>query len=288
MYVAGVSLLERIVNVIKILDNGTGVNTPYGSDMAMPEPTRSADPYDDPYSGSSYHRPRRYSTAAPIMIQPQPSMGGGGVPSVIQASPPSSYATGSVPMTIPGRAASGGTTFSGGLGTTPTYPPPQMSAQYPGRAGSSQYGISAGVPPTAPTYATAGGVPYAGSGSYSSGLPQSYNAGSVLNNPTPTMTAQYPAAGGQYGGQPGYSGSQAVGGTGYGMGGAYQGGMSSVPSQSTGGGYSMTYGGTTIPAQPGQTIVIQSRPRRHSHSHRQYRSRSRDGGRERAYYVSRH
>ena len=251
--------------------------------MAMPAPTRApslvVDPYDydQPYN-TSHRRSRRHSTSTPVMIQTQqPSMGG--IPNVVQAGTHSPYPGGHSPIPIPGRTGSA-SAYSGGLGTTPTYPPPVAgSAGYPG---SSPYGIGAAA---APSYVPTGNMPYAGPASYGAGgLSQSYTAGSALGGHSPvvpqTIPGQYGAAqpGVQYVSQPGTSY-----GAGYGAGGAYPGSSSSIrPAQAIpGAGYNTAYGGTVIPAQPGQTIVIKSRPRRHSSSHRHHRPRSVDYAYER-------
>ena len=250
----------------------------------MPGSYRSepyTDPYNDPYAepyDDPYRRTRRHSTSMPMVMQAQPQapgFAGSGVGGF--GSPPSPYLGGASPMPIPGRAGSGSSVgvsaspYAAGLGTTPPYAPRRSVSPF----------IGGSIPPTAPSYASAQGVPigapsvgYAGSAGYGAGgyaqpayaqpayapgaLSQSYSGGGLA---------------GPYGAQQPYAGS------GYAAGGAYP---------QTGGGYAFpganpgTIGvevnGRVIPAQPGSTIIVKSRPRRHSTSHRHHRSRSREPG----------
>ena len=285
-----------------------------------------ADPYDDRYNGSTYRRPRRHSTSVPMVLQqPEPvGVAGSGVGGF--NAPPSPYMRAS-PMPIPGRPASDGAGFGvgssypGGLGTTPPFAPSSMPiSSYPNRElDASPYGVGAGYPPAAPPYgapASVGpGVPMGAQGYPSSaGFPGGPGAGmGVQSYPS---NAGYPGGmgagmGAGLGG--GYAGSYGAGGlsrshSGTGLAGAtygtgpvqyagtgyagagypvaqppgYPTASNTYPFPSGGGGggtIGIQYDGRIIPAQPGSTIIIKSRPRRHSSRH--HRSRSRDGYRDR-------
>lgn len=241
----------------------------------MPEP----EPIDDPYQ--SYSRSRRYSSSAPIGIQRQPSFG---VPNVVQG-PPSPFLDTTPPMggiSIPGRSRSDGSSsvlssspYAGGLGSSPSY----TSGFRP----SSPYG--AGIGTGAPTagYAASGSYPSSGMGAGGAG----YGAAGGLANYPGAGGVQYANPGAGYGAYPG-AGANAALGTSVGPG-SYN--YNPAAPYAGGGGYAAGYaggaysvpGGTAIPAQPGSTIIIKSRPRSHSHSHR-HRSRSSDGRTEGARY----
>lgn len=207
-----------------------------------------ADPYADPYGSSRRHR--RHSNATPMMMA--------------QQAPPSPYAGSAMPMSIPGRAGSSGSSVMGGspyigggspyrghspLGSTPPYATAGL--------GSSPYGggMVGGMPQAG--IAASGGY---GGGGYGAGLSSSYGGG--------VSPLGYAASGG--GAPVQYTTSQ-PGGYGYSSG-AYQqpygagyAGSSGMPYR--GQGVTIQHNGQLIPAQAGSTIVIGSRPR-HKHHHR--------------------
>ena len=242
----------------------------------VPMPTPGSEAYDDPYTANQpYRRPRRSSF----------------VTSGVMQSPPSPFLPPGSAISIPGRARSdtssvlSGSPYSSGLGTTPPGVPVSpfsagMSpvygtgvgygspAGYPASGGYAGSGIGVGAAGLATSYpgaGLAGGVQYVGQ----PGLGVAgYNVGGAYRGTSPGLGAN--VGPGSYNPAPPYVGGGGYGvgagvGAGYGAGG-YGGAPYAVP------------GGTAIPAQPGSTIVIKSRPRRHSHSHRhRSRSRSADG-----------
>ncbi|EKM54450.1 uncharacterized protein PHACADRAFT_258301 [Phanerochaete carnosa HHB-10118-sp] len=246
----------------------------------MPEP----DSIDDPYvENQSYSRSRRYSSSAPIGIQRQPSFS---VPNVSRA-PPSPFLDTTPPMggiSIPGRSRSDGSSsvlsnspFAGALGASPSYAS--------GLGTSPPYGASASPSPAG--YAASGSYPGSGPGA---GGGTGYGGAGLATNYPGSGGVQYANPGGGYGAYPG-AGVNAALGTSVAPGSYIPAGYSSAAPYASAGGYGAGYtggaysvpGGTVIPAQPGSTIVIKSRPRRHSHSNR-HRSRSFDGRSEGSRY----
>ncbi|GJE92308.1 hypothetical protein PsYK624_084620 [Phanerochaete sordida] len=229
---------------------GGGYADPGYAGGGMPSPI---DSYNDGYSGG-YSRGRRGSFS--------------GVASSLGRRSPSPFLGAGAGIPIPGRARSDSASLLGGspyLGSSPSGYNAGLAPPAAGYAGGSYPG-----PGLQPAYGGGypAGQPYAGP---LAGMRAGVNTllGGVTG--TPGLGANVgpgsynPAAG--YGAAPGYAG------TGYG--GAYGGGYPASGQYGAAQPYAVP-GGTAIPAPAGSTIVIKSRPRRHSHS-LHHRSRSRDG-----------
>lgn len=277
----------------------------------------AADTYDEPYVSSSYRRARRHSAAAPIPgglggLAGGPPSPYGGSPLVVPGRAASTgsanllstpYAAGAGLGTTPPQVFRGGSPYGGAAELAPGLGGGYgAGVGYAGSGGSVGAGVGyagsaggyggAGVagmagPAASATYAMPGvgyapgmnGVP--GGGAYGGGAPNArYGAGGAYSG------VAYPGGGaGVLGGV--RAGLAAATGTpmgavqgGYGAG--YGGGYGGGAGYGVGGGAGMVNvdvgGGRVIPAAPGSTVVVSSRPRRHSHRH--HRSRSVEAFRE--------
>ncbi|KIP10910.1 hypothetical protein PHLGIDRAFT_125231 [Phlebiopsis gigantea 11061_1 CR5-6] len=269
-----------------ILQGGDAYGSGYAPGGSVPMPgSFGGEPYNEPYSqpyDDPYRRTRRHSTSVPMVMQAQSQPGGlagGGVGGF--GGPPSPYGGGS-PLPIPGRAGSGtssvgvpGSPYAGG---TPQYASSGM------RRSVSPYLDDRSVPPTVPSYGTAqsvgAGVPlgapsvgYAGSAGYGAGGGYAQPAYAQQGYAQGGISQSYGGGGlaGPYGAQQPYAGAS------YAAGGAYPqaGGTYPFPGANPGT-VGVEIDGRVIPAQPGSTIIIKSRPRRSSHRH--HRSRSSEPG----------
>lgn len=224
------------------------------------------EPYGDPYRGSSgYSRSRRYSSSSQNAAY--------GVPNVIPG-PPSPYLGGAPPgggIPIPGRARSDSSSVLSGSPYGTTLAPPQAGfagGSYPGPglapgAGYANAGLAAGYP--------GAGAPYA-QGYGGAGYPGPFAGARAGVNAALGAVTGTPGLGANVG--PGSYNPAAPYGAGYAPSGApYAGGGYPAQQQYGGGAPYAVPGGTAIPAPAGSTIVIKSRPRRHSHS-RHHRSHS--------------